>query len=326
MQLSSRPAPFKPPKAQVIKSTIDRLTSFYQQYSFYKHIPIEYLCGLASRYAAWTMPRFLHTDSIALESYSLWLSLIWIVDGMLDSGKVERKEDITDIFFPSPVTDKQQFATAFHDDSPRDSDNPFQEIVRAALKRYRYLIRPYRNKSPDAYQMVEHWLRQYFTVQNNKPNSISDYKRHRLADGGMMCVLWQLVMYMQITNFSDEKIFTHVSLIVSYHNDLLSYNRDMRQKTPNIINFSPGDSVWERYTNAVNIIDLLYDKIKHTTITPQITSVCSHVLLGSHNWCLGEDRYKVGVSLLRQWEANDRQNFNLTLTQSDHAAGDPTTK
>lgn len=68
---------------------------------------------------------------------------------------------------------------------------------------------------------------------------LDNYYDWRLVDSAMMCVCWHLVLFINIpmeklTN-DHTKLFELSSILVAYHNDILSYHRNISQDTNNLV-------------------------------------------------------------------------------------------
>lgn len=307
-KVSSRPIGALSPRERKVRGVSDHLIEFYKEFSFYRPKMMDYVSGLAARYAAWTMPKHLQTNK-ALLSYALWLSVVWIIDGMVDSGRVQNLERLVKMFSKErPLEDPM---------------NPFEELVSSAYSWYRDLVRPFKRKNPTAYKQVNRWLLKYLGCQQNRPASLKEYKKHRLQDGAMMCVIWQLMMYGGVAKPSSLRIFSHVSLIVSFHNDLLSFDRDRRQATPNLLQYLGEETPWLQFSKGVALVNKLYKRVSLEDAPLEVKEICRSVLDGSHSWALNEPRYKVGMTLLRCWEAEDKRGFDIALTTQEPTEGDP---
>lgn len=294
------------------KSLTRRLVKFYSRFSFYQKRVPEYLCGLASRYAVATMPPEIQRRyPKALFAYALWLSMVWIIDGMVDSKRIR---DLSRI--------RQLIATEEHIDEPTE----LEVLVDGAFTRYRRLVRPFRLMNPSAYQKTRKWLLRYLDCQGDRPKTLTAYRRHRLKDGGMMCVLWHMVLFSFTRAKKARNAFREVSLIVSYQNDLLSLDRDRRQHTPNLIDYLEGSTIWERFGAALQLLAQLRESLSRRRLSDSIRSLCDQVVDGSHVWALNEERYRVGIRLLECWSTQQRREFYELLTNEENSAeGDPLT-
>lgn len=305
--VSSQPKEFFVPRSDVIDDTIRYLVRFYENFAFYRRRIPEYLCGLAARYATHTM--FESSSPTMLLSHSLWLSLVWVIDGMIDSGRLKNLRRIIRLV-----------RTEKHIPSP----DIFEELVDGAYHHYLDLSRSSRDQNPDAHRRIRRWLLRYLRCQGSVPGDHKAYRHHRLKDGGMMCVMWHMVMYSGIRpNKELRRAFADVSLIVSFQNDLLSFDRDRRQNTPNLLDHMGDGGPWDRFTRGVACIDRLHDRLSKRRLSEEGKKICDHVVIGSHNWSIKESRYRIGVQLLRSWENDDRATFEALLVEEIHADGDP---
>lgn len=300
---------FPDPRSDYVIGTTTYLTEFYQKFAFYRDKIPDYLCGLAARYAASVMPK---GSQKSIRSFALWLSLVWIIDGMVDSGRISDLTRIIAIIQGELVL--------------KEIRDPLEILVYQTFAEYLNLIAEDRKSSPDAYRRANRWLLRYLSCQGKIPQNFPQYQNHRLRDGGMMCVMWQLIMYNRLTVKKTEvsKVLKQVALIVSYHNDLLSFDRDFWQETPNLLNYLGRRNIWYRFGRGVEVINALYRKVSHFRGNPRVKEICHNVLNGSHNWALRESRYEVGIKLLTSWENGDRRLFREILLSTDgKAAGDP---
>jgi hypothetical protein len=121
---------------------------------------------------------------------------------------------------------------------------------------------------------------------------------------------------------------------VSYHNDLLSLNRDIINKTPNLVvlssnfKFNPPyniEHLWH-VKSTIKFIDELYHKaaiILKDGKVELIQDICSSILLGSHYWTYNESRYKIGKLIILSTLANNFIDFERYLQDSKPTHGDP---
>ena len=71
---------------------------------------------------------------------------------------------------------------------------------------------------------------------------------------------YHLALFYEV-KISDEKIFEDAALIVLYHNDILSVNRDKRDGTPNLVLVILKEnerSYFVAFREAIKYIDVMY--------------------------------------------------------------------
>ena len=243
----------------------------------------------------------------ALVAYALWLSMVWIIDGMVDSKRIR---------------DLSRIRTLIATEETIDEPSELEVLVEGAFTRYLRLVKPFRLMNPSAFKKTRKWLLRYLDCQGDRPKTLTAYRRHRLKDGGMMCVLWHMVLFSFTRAKKTRKAFREVSLIVSYQNDLLSLDRDRRQHTPNLIDHLEG-SVWERFGTALRLLTLLRENLSRRRLSDSMRSLCDQVVDGSHVWALNEERYRVGVRLIECWSNKQRQEFYELLANENSTEGDP---
>lgn len=332
------------PNSKLEKENIEYLKSIYKGMNIvtlYSEKNIEYICGLSTRFALWNMPISLLMENNntscknqktvlnnerknnAIKSFSLWLSLVWIIDGIFDKGK-----NLTE-------SDRESIRNAFlgqNDVIYINSNNSLMvalfDCTLQIKKIYNVLIKEYVNVNEKAYIELEKWTNFYMDtllVKNDGIKSLNEYRQLRLKGGGMMCVVWHLMLFicnnrqtMKIyKNNTAKKIFETTALIVSYHNDLLSVGRDLEQHVPNVCNYFDNILSTINHINSLYLkINLLIDNIKENKdIINKIHQVSISILDGSYNWANNESRYKDGVDML-----NGIKNNNAWI----ETPGDPT--
>lgn len=301
------------PQVPMGSESISKLISYYKQFSFYQNFgsgPFDYICGLSLRYASWTSP--LGVSAECLYIHALWLSLIWVVDSVFDKWKYKDKASLIQIINGEIL----------------QTEDPFLKMVQTTYGHYLDLIEVYRRKSPYAYEQLVYWTTEYLKNLGNGPGN--DFEQWRLIDGAMMCVVWHLIL------FTEEEIdpiyfqfFEKVSILVSYHNDLLSFQRDVVQETPNLVRLFTEEGYWIAFKKGVEYVDRLYKELANdfSSIDPakqdQISKIALPILEGSYNWSNTEARYKVGLQMIKALKSGDEDRFHQLLWIKDQTAGDP---
>lgn len=330
------------------QNIIDELISYYKAFQLYDDFgseSINYLCGLATRYAYATL---CINDEGALRAYALWLSFIWLIDGFFDKYKSLTSqadvENLINIFLLEPI------------DQP---NHPLFEVIISLYDRYLDLIAPYCMDGLHAFSEITGWLLKYLDTlivpiperkglrKNNSEGSsrlifdqtysISEYTNWRLDSGAMMCVVWHLILFNHLSIKSDtfEYFFELCALIVSFHNDIVSYRRDLQQMTPNLVSIArqSNDDDFMAMNRAITITDNLYSEITIEFLRlnqkykdTKVSSLVLDILEGSYNWTYLEPRYSVGIKMLHAVKENNKKQFYLLLFDVDNTPGDPQKK
>lgn len=329
------------------QDTIDELISYYRKFQLYTDFgpkSMNYLCGLAVRYAYATLRI---DDKVALKAYALWLSLIWLIDGFFDKCRtLTCKNDVEvlrQIFLLEPIKQK---------------DHTLFEVVIGIYDRYLDLITPYCMNNLPAFSELTDWLLKYLDTlivpttprkthrKNNSEGSprviiqqnynIYDYTNWRLDSGAMMCVAWHIILFNRLP--ADPIIFDYffelASLIVSFHNDVISYRRDLQQMTPNLVSVikEPPDDDFVAMDKAIIFINGLYSEIliefirlsqKYPEECELIAPLVLDILEGSCRWTYSEPRYEVGIKMLHALKENNKKQFYALLFDADDTPGDP---
>lgn len=334
------------PRDDIVARIQLSLIDFYKSleiYQIYGSKAVDYVSGLATRYALWTLPEYCrYSDLDATEAYALWLSLVWLIDGVFDKFKSYpqiEKEQMKIIAIIKMAIDGDNYETNGMNDS--ESSNPLFDALSSATylayKKYLRLIHDYRRHSPEIFSQITYWLMQYLNTLTLSPtlNNLKSYYDWRLLDGCMMCVVWHLALFLRIKDHTIKDLhmsmFHLVSIIVSYHNDIISYYRDNHQGVPNLINYFQQQDTILSVIEAINLVNSLYldlsDKFhqlskKYPKDVTLIAQLCLGIVEGSHNWCNQEERYAIGVEMLKSIEKNEIKIFH----NSDNTivAGDTT--
>ena len=304
---------------------IFRLISYYQQFPFYSKFgskPFDYLCGLSIRYAAWTIPRGVPEE--CLDIHALWLSLVWVMDAVVDKWKYEDTKSLVSIF------NGQHLQT----------EDPFLVIVQQTYHRYLQLSEPYRTRSPHAHDQLTYWTIEYLKNLGKRPvegptkklfrSKSQDFWKWRLVDGAMMCVVWHLILFTGEEIDPDDLPFLEkVSILVSYHNDILSFQRDIAQNMPNLVKLFLEDSHWKAFKKAVEYVNHLYGELVDdfyqidSDKQLQVSRIALPILEGSYNWANLEARYKNGLQMIQAMQEDNEKRFYQLLWTKDQTAGDP---
>lgn len=366
-----------PPKpSQTMQDKITgSLIQFYSSFALYRlYNPrqIDGAVSLATQYALWTLPEELRTDTILVEAYSLWLSVIWMLDGIFDSlhslDMTGPKNIIRQILAKVSLEDGETNDNSIYPTlSSYEGNNSvemlirgFYEVFHASFKRYFSDLRPYRLIAPESFQKCLDWLWQYVDCLIDTCQEITDlekYAESRLVDSAMMCVAWHLVFFLGIPadNISNEHedLFKMSSLLVAYHNDILSFFRDKEQRVNNLVkcmlcglealdanelhDFGAPDLVHKRERIAIEFAitytNSMYRNLEHAfarlankmpSDSEFMGKICLCVVKGSHNWANLQKRYSKGIRMLECIDKNDHVAFDeLFCEREGTVAGDP---
>lgn len=328
--------------------TIQELISYYRPFQLYSEFDpesINYLCALATRYAHAT---FRNTDEIALRAYALWLSLIWLIDGFFDKCKSLTSQKDVDTLIQ-----------IFQGELIEEPNHILFEVVIAIYDRYLDMIAPYCMDNLPVFSELTNWLIRYLNTLivpitprklhrkiisggssrmtlGGVKQSILEYTEWRLDSGAMMCVVWHLVLFNKLPiNTCFFRLFRLAAIVVSFHNDIISYRRDLQQKTPNLVSVVrelEEIEDFEAMRGAVDITDRVYTDItvelarlgiSHPDIHKDIGPIVLDILEGSYSWAYSEPRYAIGIDMLRVLKDNDKKQFYTLLFHNEKTPGDP---
>ena len=357
------------PNKNDIDILIDQVKSIYKNLSIYNAFgrkSLNYLIGLSARYALNTIGEY-KNDGL---SYTLWLSLIWIIDGTFDKFQENLNRDQLDklINIFNKLNDGEQISIEDCECNSNNLIGCLPETIKIIYSKYLDLIKECRNSNPEAFNNIVYWLMKYFDsifTPGNKPGgnmispistkpggnmissistkpggnmispisidlTIEKYKNWRLDSGAMMCVTWHLMMYGNIKCDKlrvNDILFENISLIVSYHNDILSFDRDIKDNVPNLVKIIKDYlnlTNLEAFKRAICIINKLYidTSIIIDNYDENIKKLSISIVEGSHNWAIQEDRYKIGFDMLNN--ALNSKDINNLLIMRTNTPGDPT--
>ena len=351
----------------VVSDIQQSLITFYQGYDFYNLFGAEavnYVCGLTTRYSYHTSWWFKESKESkefkplspvilkSLHGYSLWLSIVWLIDGLCDKYRalvtLGDIQVLTDIMLGK--THSSFRVLSLMCDVMRDelralsnvivpsNDTTYNgsrvllllfDIVQQTYKRYLELM-PYNDNK----QQLDTWTIKYLDklLDDTRQNfTLKQYAEWRLNSSAMMCVVWhELLMSPEYRkeDIDDNalKAFELVSLIVSYHNDLVSLHRDIDQGTPNLVTTINKGDYWQAIIAAVSLISGMYDELL-TLLTDikydYIVTICMSIVDGSIIWTAAEKRYSKGLSMLELVAGDQREEFMKQLYEKTEVAGDP---
>jgi len=250
------------------------------------------------------------------------------------------------------------------EDAPESRDQlaPIFEITISLYDRYLDFIAPYYANNLFAFYEITYWLICYLKTlitsttprgTHKKSNSdgtprsyergmnVIDYSKWRLDSGAMMCVVWHIMLFNglapNIDVFGD--VFETASIIVSFHNDIISYNRDLQQRTPNLVTSmkDEDDDDFSAMIKAVSVVNSLYTKVakdveelasseKKEPDQMLICSIVLDILEGSYSWAYAEPKYAPGIKMLKALMETDKKTFYSILFGVNQTPGDPKKK
>lgn len=276
-----------PPTDLQLTTLTEELMKFYQAPKFGR------VSELAARFALWNLPEHFRDDLKVGGSFALWLSLVWIIDDLFDKDRQNNGPEIKEIMV--------QIIKGETPTSIPERLGPLCHLLTKGFEKYRKEIGTHGH----AYFKIQEWLLTYLDnlFGTEEHLSLKTYENWRLIDGAMMCVAWHLVHYLEDPTQDDLQAFRQAALYISYQNDLLSYQRDLKEGTPNLVKFMKGESHWEKYQNGIEYLNMLWVDIENP--------ISRLVVLGSHNWALTEPRYTEGKALLCAALNGEREKFTI---------------
>lgn len=324
----------------ITKELIEHYKRF-RIYSKFGSKNVKYICDLASRYAHSTLQT---EDRGAMKAYSLWLSLVWLIDGFFDKCKSEASQDHIDSLI-------RIFNLEY---THNISDHAILEVSFSTYSIYLDFITPYCMGNLGTFSKLTEWLIKYLRTliipsksshkkskshgsqrAYHKIYSVPDYTRWRLDSGAMMCIIWHLMLFNSLSpDGCFLRMFKLAALVVSFHNDILSYNRDLRQQTPNLISSIKEEyniSDFDAMLKAIQVTDRLYSDIATEFLRLQadqvrkeyIGSLILDILEGTYSWEYSEPRYEIGIKMLKALEESNRKAFYSLLFDNGKTPGDP---
>ncbi len=324
------------PLAEVRASLQEKLCSYlegeYSQLPVYEHYgakSITQLIGLSVRYALWTFPTSMLSDINALKSNILWLSVIWLIDGVFDSYPDLCTELDRDYVINIVKGDNSNMIVNTNPSLLFSSAlDCFQDIYKIFMS----LIKEYALKRPLSYEKYKNATIEYLETltHHTNPTNLTEYEAWRLKGGGIPCVFWQLSLYSGL-EVESSSLVRSISLIISYQNDILSINRDIAKETPNLVLMLKrvGGEDIDAYYEAIKMVNGLYDEVRRDikNVSSSTKTLCESVLVGSHFWANSEPRYAVGVKILEEFLESEKimtnSRFKELVKNKEHAPADP---
>lgn len=193
-------------------------------------------------------------------------------------------------------------------------------MIERVYTEYLSLVDIFRQRNTIAFNKAQEWTYHYLInlVAIPKSSSLEDYAKWRVIDGGIMCPLWHNLMFAGPDAPDVPNVFMLTALLASYHNDILSFDRDVADETPNLVHVmrEHGMSNWDAFQKAIAFVDdalvELVDKV--SSLSPHcVKDVFSRLILGTYGWGTTEPRYEKGVALLVFSRNGDIAGFNAAL-------------
>ena len=323
------------PTPDEVNSVVEKLAVFYESFAFtkeYGHRATLYVCQMSARYAFWTLPSTCADRHAAVVAHAMWLSLVWIIDSAVDKGKVDASN--VPLIKTSIMEALDQEQGGYTCPSSSFVKN-FLAMIRAGYAHYVSLASDFRRRNEAAFDLAQTWTLKYIDSLDSSPSgfSLDEYANWRVVDGGMMCVIWHNTMFAGSSAVDAPVVFKQIALLTCYHNDILSFDRDVADETPNLVLFmrAPGDSIWDAFKKASDYVDdairTLSTLADNTVLDDVVRGVLSRIVFGAYGWGVTEDRYAKGVKLLACMESDDRKGFDAIINQKYvAAAGEMRTK
>ena len=343
-----------------VSSILIRFFIKLETYKFFETGSLEYICLISTRYALWnlnhpnTNQELNHTKVYIL---SLWLSMVWLIDGIFDKNPgIDKKYKYYIInivrnlgLSPRSPGIQEENREITHARVISDGINintkgiNIGSLSKSLLKDVEYIysiyineIEYYREKSPEAFTQIEYWFDRYLKTlcESTQDFNLSNYKKFRLDSGAIMCVIWHNILFDNVKNLNQESInfYKEVATTISYHNDILSFNRDLEQKTPNIISILAKDinfkeiKSWNIFEYGIHLVNSYYKQLvsKINELDKYTINNALTILEGSYNWTNSETRYSIGLKMLKHsLNGNLKHHYNIIMNHNEVTLGDP---
>lgn len=348
LQVNAKKSSFgEGPSDNLILGVSEKILGYYSHLGIYHKFGadnIRYISKLSTRYALFTLQSLqLNNLFECAESFGLWLSLVWITDGIFDSGGVPKtkgahiRNNSGEI-----INEKEQTIAKLLEilnnkeilDTSQTKDNLFGLLIPTFKFIYKkYLDLMGIHVQSDNFKKLKLWTERYLETLciHKKIENVDDYRSYRLRSGAIMCVVYHLMIYQELdytNNDSVHNLFEHISVIVSYHNDILSFNRDLKDGTPNLVGVYGEKDKTDKLLSFKAAIKLTNDLYNLTIsmikdVPEEYATIALAVLEGSYRWTNQEDRYRVGLELLNDVLCNDGKDFDRILNDASPTSGEP---
>ncbi len=339
------------------------LTEYYEKFELfnvYGPKNVENVCGVSANYCFWTLPKHLRYDENIIKGYSLWLSLIWMVDSSFDVKKtknlIKEKDDITNIIKNVVNNVKMDTSDFIINNNGTKHDmlmSCLNEVVYTTYNKYMTLILPYITLNPESFDKITEWTVKYIerVSDNDIIVDLEEFFNFRLIDSAMMTVVWHLILFMEISseNFNKDHsiMFELTALLVGLHNDIWSLPRDIFQNVNNIVKcmmYNSANTTISTYDHtqrihekqgvesAVKLINSMYKHLselyeqfikKYPNESDIMETLCFSVVGGSYNWANLEKRYFKGRYMFSCLEKEDEAGFLSVFGEYVIVDGDP---
>lgn len=282
-------------------------------------------CNVSARFVAWTMGC---GDVARATNFALWLSMVWIIDGYYDKYRSKfTSADRAHLI--------ETLATMRAGDARRASSDAFLSAIIDVYAIYLSGVAEYRRSNEELFERLNEWFGYYldFLPVGDVPiytlTELGQYRAWRLIDGCMMCVVWHLALYEGVDVSTCASVVERVAVAVSYHNDVLSCNRDLEDHKDNlVVLLSEQETLVEAYRHAIEITDEEFAIAERECddIDAKCASIARRVLWGSKAWAEHEIRYERGLEILERFNQAGgitENELRAMLNTRVHAYGDP---
>jgi hypothetical protein len=270
---------------------------------------------------------------------SLWMLIGWAIDNVFD--KHPKLTTNTDVAALIKILDLDPTEAARSDKSDHH-EGPSHGLVKSLLestnvlynKTYVNGIKPYADKNPRAWEMLKTWYSRYIAHVRDRDEfeKVDDFMAFRLADVGIMCQYAQVMLFKgKEPNPQDEALWSQATLAIAAVNDLVSFPRDAKQGTPNLLGIhmcETGATAWETVKWADEKAYELESDLQllgALAVEPYVAEVAKFSVANAREWHMSHPRYAKGVQLLMARRAGKRQLFDAYLCddESDMTPADP---
>lgn len=297
---------------------------------------IKSLCLSSVKYILWIIGDLANDKSIR-KNFSLWLSLIYLVSNIFgiyqrkigEAYKLQILKTFKTIYQSNlhvyQMSESVSYSKdeLFKDESPKSGSlfHALIETIEIVLSKYFKKFKRYTKSK--VFVQIEHWLIIYLEtlpVLGDSPRIklLSDYEKWRLGNTPIMCLIWHLILFHQISDITskDYIFFEKVSVVISYHNDILSYHIDRKNGTLNLIDtLSPDKAKIEAFRNAIDLVNMYYKGLisLNRGVSNETSSIILDILEGTYSWSQNEERYTPGLKLIEAVKKNNDVLFNRLL-------------
>jgi len=287
--------------------------------SLYGESRVRGVLGVSVRFAQSTLPALAVKHDDAILCHATWLSLVWIVDGLVDSGRIGRSATggILRTLDNVLAGDRAAMATALEDGRA----DPILHAVGVVYSKYLDLTKPFAGTfSQICIRNAHAWLSTFLAYAQTSTtySTLAEYARFRLVDGCIMCVIWNHMLFLGIGPAISDALLQRIALLAAYHNDVVSLDRDIANGTNNLVCIIKNRDQCSSFVaaqRAIVEVDKLAESISSEleNAGADIRDLLSCLVYGDYNWGVTDQRYCKGTSLVAAVLANDEPQFETLL-------------